>query len=315
MKIFITGTSGFIGYHLTKELLAKGHHVTGIDNHDPYYDISLKLERYSNLKNQKFRFLKKSLGSDLSKLNDNYDIAINLAAQAGVRVSKDREKKYKETNIYGFQDFCDFCEVNSVDKILYASSSSVYDDSDLKEFSESSTKLDPKSLYGKSKLANEVYASLFAEKTGFMLVGLRFFSVYGPYGRPDMAYYKFTDSIIKNRPVELNNNGEMYRDMTYIDDIVSGILNAIEYSVRKNEKCNDIFNLGNNKPIKTKDLLDKIEKALNKKATIINKITKNESFYTNANIEKAKKVLRYTPKTEFEDGIKQFINWYVNYAK
>ena len=170
---------------------------TGIDNHDPYYDISLKLERYSN-QEPKFRFLKKSLGSDLSKLNDNYDIAINLAAQAGVRVSKDREK-YKETNIYGFQDFCDFCEVNSVDKILYASSSSVYDDSDLKEFSESSTKLDPKSLYGKSKLANEVYASLFAEKT-VMLVGLDSFLFMVHMGE-DMAYYKFTDSIIKNRPI------------------------------------------------------------------------------------------------------------------
>jgi len=315
LKILVTGTSGFIGFHLTKELLAQGHHVTGVDNHDPYYDISLKLKRLSNLKSKNFRFVHKSIENDLSQLNGNYDIAINLAAQAGVRVSKDREKKYEETNIYGFQNLCKFCENNSIEKILYASSSSVYDGSKIKEFFESSSRLNPKSLYGKSKLLNEKYASLFSEKTGFSLIGLRFFSVYGPYGRPDMAYYKFTDSILKNRIIELNNNGEMLRDMTYIDDIVSGIIGAIKYVMNKNEKCNEIFNLGNSKPIKTHDLLVTIEKILNKKGTVVKKRTINEAFCTHANIEKAKKELGYDPKISFEKGIINFLDWYESYEK
>lgn len=317
MRVLITGSSGFIGYHLIRKLLNEGIFVTGIDNHNNHYPSKLKEYRNSILlESNKFNFL----CADLKKLDEvidsrlSFDLAINLAAQPGVRVNKDREHLYQDTNVEGFESFCYFCKKRNIRSAIYASSSSVYSDLGDKKFSEDSTVLSPRSLYGQSKLQNELYAQSFSAKHKISMIGLRFFSVYGPMGRPDMAYYSFTESILNNSTVLLNNKGIMTRDMTYIDDIVDGIMASIELVLYEYQN-NEIFNLGNDKPIETLFLLKTIEKKLKTKAKIENVKTKNESIYTHSDNKKSKKLLGYNPKTKFETGIENFINWYIDYEK
>ena len=264
MKILVTGSSGFIGFHLVNILLNSGHKVVGIDDNNDYYNPKLKLERLALLNSENFTFYEGDINNFL-KTEQNFDLAINLAAQAGVRVQKEKEYLYKHSNIEGFKSFCKLCNNGKVDKILYASSSSVYADINNSKFCETSTPLKPKSLYGKSKLANEIHASQLINNSDLSFVGLRFFSVYGPYGRPDMAYYAFTKAIKENKTINLNNNGNMYRDMTFIDDVIEGILGAIDYVMKPESKNkNEIFNLGNDSPIKVSDLLHMLEKTLKK---------------------------------------------------
>ena len=313
MKILVTGSSGFIGFHLVKKLIEDDHIVTGIDNHNDYYDSRLKEKRLKLLAHKNFSFHKCDLDK-ISSINGDFDIAINLAAQAGVRVKKEKEYLYEVSNIKGFESFCNFCKEKGISKVIYASSSSVYSDQEKNEFSETHTALEPKSLYGKSKLANEKLANEISKKYKISFIGLRFFSVYGPYGRPDMAYYLFANNIAKNKENILFNRGNMARDMTYISDIIEGINSSINYlNQTENITINEIFNLGNNTPIKTSHLLQSIEKNLFKKSKIRNQDSINESLHTHANIEKAKKLLGYSPKVKFEDGIKEFINWYKKY--
>lgn len=314
MKFIITGTSGFIGYHLAKRLLQQGHYVLGIDNHNDYYDVSLKQTRCEKLQCDNFHFLESDL-NDLCLPDQKYDIGINLAAQPGVRVSEKYVDQYNYANIEGFKSFCKILKKNQVMKIIYASSSSVYSDKSGEKFNEKDTTLLPKSLYGLSKLNNEKYAAKFSYQNNISMIGLRFFSVYGPYGRPDMAYYSFARSIIKKEIIHLHNEGEMMRDMTYIDDIINGIISSIEYINRDKLVENEIFNLGNNKPIKTISLLKEIEKILGKKALVKKINTTDESKYTHANISKAKKILKYNPQTDFKKGIRNFIEWLIEYEK
>tara|TARA_B100001287_G_C22648054_1_gene513760 strand:- start:137 stop:1090 length:954 start_codon:yes stop_codon:yes gene_type:complete len=313
MNILVTGSSGFIGFHLVNNLLSSGHHVTGIDNHNDYYDPSLKEYRNSLLKSNNFIFYKQDI-NDLSLKNSNFDIAINLAAQAGVRVKKEKQHLYEHSNIFGFESFCEFCIANKVKKVLYASSSSVYADSASRKFTENVTNLNPKSLYGQSKLLNETYASELVGKYDISIIGLRFFSVYGPLGRPDMAYYLFTKALKNNLPVQLHNNGNMLRDMTYIDDIIQGINGAISYLFKsKRQIKNEIFNLGNDQPISTNDVLNIIEKKLNKISKVQDVQITNESIFTHADISRAKNLLGYQPRTKFENGIEKFLRWYEAY--
>ena len=315
MKILITGSSGFIGFHLSKRLLLLNHKVTGIDNHNDHYDINLKEHRKDQLKSKNFKFFKKNL-NELSSIKEEFDLAINLAAQPGVRIAKEKEYLYKKNNIEGFESFCDFCLKRNIEHVIYASSSSVYEDIKLKKFSESKSKLLPKSKYGKSKLCNEQYAEKVRRENCIKIIGLRFFSVYGPMGRPDMAYYSFTESIKNDEPVILFNNGEMSRDMTYIDDIIDGIIASIEYVLKiKKTSTHEIFNLGNNKPISTLNVLNKINNKFNKKLKIIRKDTNNEALYTHACIEKAKTVLGYNPKVNFDEGMNLFLKWHEKYGK
>ena len=311
MNILVTGSSGFIGFHLTKSLLLKGHSVTGIDNHNNYYDVSLKKERLKLLGNERFSFWNMDI-NQLDQLTGNFDIAINLAAQAGVRVKNSQEKFYKHSNIEGFKSFTNFCIKNKVQRIIYASSSSVYSDKSKKKFNETSTELCPKSLYGKSKLINEKLAESISSE-GISLIGLRFFSVYGPYGRPDMAYYSFAKSIMQDENITLFNKGMLSRDMTYIDDIVDGVNNSIDYISQQPKGTHEIFNLGNDQPVKTIDLLKLLEKKYNKKAKIIFKESMNESEYTHADISKAKKILGYKPDINFDEGMERFLDWFENY--
>ena len=313
MKILVTGSSGFIGFHLIKKLLDSGHEVLGIDDHNDYYNPDLKFKRLALLDSKNFSFHLSDI-NNISIEDRNFDLAINLAAQAGVRVSKDKEYLYESSNISGFKSFCDFCIKKNIKKILYASSSSVYSDISEDKFCEISTSLKPKSKYGESKLLNEIYASKLVKSYDMSMIGLRFFSVYGPFGRPDMAYYYFTKAIKENRIISLNNEGNMYRDMTFIDDIIQGTLGAIDYVFKPECKNkNEIFNLGNDAPIKISYLLRKIEKILGKKALIQQSTTENESIKTHADITKAKNLLGYEPKVNFDEGIERFLDWHKQY--
>ena len=311
MKILVTGSSGFIGFHLIKRLLREGHEIIGVDNHNDYYDVSLKELRLNSLGTKNFSFYKQDINK-LSISESGFDMAINLAAQAGVRVKKEHEYLYEESNINGFKKFCEFCKLKGIDNIIYASSSSVYSERINGKFSESELNLVPKSKYGASKLANEQYAKQFMDISNISFVGLRFFSVYGPFGRPDMAYFSFTNSIKRNTAITLNNRGLMLRDMTYIDDIIDGICGAIIYMNNAKEQVrNEIFNLGNDQPISTKELLSTIEKKLKNTTEIKHLNTNNETLMTHADITKAKNLLRYDPKVSFEKGIELFLNWLI----
>ena len=315
MKILVTGSSGFIGFHLIKKLLNSGHEVVGIDDHNDYYNTDLKFKRLALLNSKNFSFHLLNI-NNISLKDKNFDLAINLAAQAGVRVSKDKEFLYESSNIEGFKSFCNFCREKDINKIIYASSSSVYSDTEKGKFYESETILKPKSKYGKSKLLNEMHASELIKSYELSMVGLRFFSVYGPFGRPDMAYYSFTKAIKENKTISLNNEGNMYRDMTFIDDIIEGTLRAVDYIMNSaNKNKNEIFNLGNDAPIKTSYLLHKIEEIIGKKALIKNSKTKNENIKTHADITKAKNLLGYEPKVSFDQGIERFLDWHKHYEK
>ena len=310
MKILVTGSSGFIGFHLIKKLLKAGHNVIGVDDHNDYYNPELKLKRLALLNKKNFTFHQQDINRICLNEN-NFDLAINLAAQAGVRVPKEKEYLYESSNIRGFESFCNFCKKTNINKIIYASSSSVYSDVNKDKFCEEETLLKPASIYGKSKLSNEKYASELIKSYNVSMVGLRFFSVYGPFGRPDMAYYSFTQAIKEKRALFLNNEGNMYRDMTYIDDIIQGILGAIDYALEPDSRNkNEIFNLGNDAPIKTTYLLNKIEKTLGKKALIHHFTTENENIKTHADITKAKNLLGYNPKVSFDQGIERFLDWH-----
>ena len=313
MKILVTGSSGFIGFHLIKRLLREGHEIIGVDNHNDYYDVSLKELRLNSLGTENFSFYKQDINK-LSIPESGFDMAINLAAQAGVRVKKENEYLYEESNINGFKKFCEFCKLKGIDNVIYASSSSVYSERINGKFSENELNLVPKSKYGASKLANEQHAKQFMDISNISFLGLRFFSVYGPFGRPDMAYFSFTNSIKRNTAITLNNRGLMLRDMTYIDDIIDGICGAMIYMNNAKEQVrNEIFNLGNDQPISTKELLSTIEKKLKKTTKIKHLNTNNEALMTHADITKAKNLLRYDPKVTFEKGIELFLNWHKNY--
>tara|TARA_Y100001935_G_C17284502_1_gene499509 strand:+ start:53 stop:1003 length:951 start_codon:yes stop_codon:yes gene_type:complete len=313
MKILVTGSSGFIGFHLVTKLLSAGYKVVGIDDNNDYYNPKLKFKRLALLNSKNFTFYESDINS-MSISEQGFDLAINLAAQAGVRVRKEKEYLYEHSNIKGFMSFCNLCKKKNINKIIYASSSSVYADINDGKLCEASTSLIPKSTYGKSKLNNEKYASQLINLSNFSFVGLRFFSVYGPYGRPDMAYYAFTKAINEKEIIKLNNNGNMYRDMTFIDDIVQGIFGAIDYVFSpENENKNEIFNLGNDAPIKISDMLQNLQQIIGKKALIQPSTTNNEALKTHADITKAKSLLGYDPRVCFDEGINFFLDWYKYY--
>ena len=315
MRLLLTGVSGFIGFHLAKKLLETGNHVIGIDNLDSYYSIKLKSDRLEILSGFKqFEFHKMSLKEISGQSFKNIDVAINFAAQAGVRLPKNKHYKYQEFNIEGHKSFLDCCKKNKIENILYASSSSVYSGLSDLPFSENRRIIKTKNKYAESKLTNEKFSENFTELTNSKIIGLRFFTVYGEYGRPDMAYYSFTNEILAGREIVLFNDGETSRDMTNISDIVDGVLKSIDYLTNKNLR-HEIFNLGNDSPIVTLDLVALIENEFNAIAKVKFEYSPNEVMKTHADLTKAKRLLGYSPKISIDDGLKSFFSWYKWYYK
>ena len=315
MKILVTGAAGFIGFHLSKSLLIDGIEVLGIDNINNYYDPNLKqarLEELNSFKNFKYEKIdianKESLAKSFQSFTPNK--VVNLAAQAGVRYSIENPYTYMETNLVGFLNVIELCRHNDIEGLVYASSSSVYGSNTKIPFSVSDRVDSPISLYAASKKSNELIAHAYSHLYGLRTTGLRFFTVYGPWGRPDMAMYIFTQKILNGEPIPVFNGGDMKRDFTYIDDIVSGTRAAID----KNYKC-EIFNLGNHISENLMDMIGLIEKELGKQAIIdfqpMQPGDVKESF---AEIKKSKEKLGFIPKTSIKNGIPKFIKWYKEYT-
>ena len=346
MKILVTGAAGFIGYHLCSKLIENHNEVIGFDNINDYYDQSLKLNRIeqlnkkANISEGSFYFFKGDLANnnDLNKVF-NFDfphkeffskskisLVVNLAAQAGVRYSIENPSAYVNSNLVGFCNIIEQCRLSGVDNFIYASSSSVYGGNKELPFKESDIVDNPISLYAATKKSNELIAYTYSHLFNLSSVGLRFFTVYGPWGRPDMALFKFTKAIIENKPIKVFNYGNMIRDFTYIDDVIESIYLLINKSYKEKINSNDknlnqnqnykIFNVGNSDPKNLKDYIKLIEKSLGKKADIIfEEIQPGDVEATYACTKSLEKWINYKPSTSIEDGIKKFTEWYLNYYK
>jgi len=332
MKILITGSAGFIGYHLAQSLLLDNNiSVIGIDNINDYYDTKLKKSRLANLKNINFSFYQIDISDkfslDVLFADNDFDVVVNLAAQAGVRYSITHPEKYIESNILGFNNILEACRKKNIKNLVYASSSSVYGMNTIMPFSEDDEVNHPISLYAATKKSNELMAHTYSHLYGIPTTGLRFFTVYGPWGRPDMAYFSFTKSIIEGKPIKVFNNGNMMRDFTYIDDIVDGIKKVINDPAKPDAKWNSespkpssslapyrILNLGNNNPIPLNEFIKAIEEATEKDAIIeYLPMQPGDVEKTYANIDKMKHLYNFKPATSIKKGINNFVDWYTSY--
>ncbi len=318
-KILITGSAGFIGFHLSLKLLKNRFRVIGIDNYNSYYDVNLKKARNSILKKYKnYSFKKVDIRNykSLEKIfkKNKIDIVINLAAQAGVRYSLVNPKSYIENNIVGFFNMIENTKNYKIKKFVYASTSSIYGMQKKFPFKENFNTDRPIQLYAATKKSNEVIAASYNHLFKINTIGLRFFTVYGPWGRPDMALSYFTKNIIKGKPIRIFNMGKHERDFTYIDDIVNGILKITLR--KKNNSKNEILNIGNGKKVSLLRYIDLIEKYLNKKAKKkYLPLQKGDVVKTHSNISLIKKNYNYKPVTSVEFGVKNFIKWYKSYYK
>ena len=315
-RILVTGCSGFIGMHLSKNLLEDGFSVCGVDNMNDYYDVSLKEARLNLLyEYENFLFKKLDIGNlnDVKLVFEKFDpqIVVNLAAQAGVRYSLKNPHIYIQTNIVGFTNIIEACRLNKTSSLIYASSSSVYGGNKKIPFSIDDRVDKPISIYAASKKANELIAHTYSHLYGLRTTGLRFFTVYGPWGRPDMAMYIFTDKIKNNQEIPVFNYGNMKRDFTFIDDIVKGVRSSME----NNYLC-EVFNLGNNRCEDIYTMINIIEEELGKKAKInLMDMQLGDVEKTFANIDYTKDKLNFEPNTSIQKGIPKFIDWYKFYHK
>ena len=308
-RILVTGCAGFIGMHLSKELLEKNYYVIGVDNLNNYYDVKLKKDRLKILKKYNyFNFKKLDISNkyDLEKVfkQNNINKVVNLAAQAGVRYSLENPHSYIQSNVLGFMNILECCRHYNIKGLFYASSSSVYGGNEKIPFSEFDNVDSPISIYAASKKSNELMAHSYSHLFNLNTTGLRFFTVYGPWGRPDMAMYIFAKKILNDKPIQVFNHGKMMRDFTYIDDIINGLLAAID----KNYKC-EVFNLGNNKSEDLMDVVKIIQEKLGKKANIQYKpMQLGDVEKTFADIDKSRKMLGFNQKN-IAKGIGNFIDW------
>ena len=315
-RILVTGSAGFIGMHLCRSLLDDGYEVLGIDNLNEYYDPKLKHDRLNQLypyRNFTFEKIDIADGDSLTQSFKSFkpNKVVNLAAQAGVRYSLENPHVYIQTNVVGFMNILECCRHNDVQGLIYASSSSVYGGNTKIPFSVEGETDNPISLYAATKKANELMAHTYSHLYDLRSTGLRFFTVYGPWGRPDMAMFLFTDKILKGEPIQVFNHGNMKRDFTYIDDIISGTKAAID----KNYKC-EVFNLGNHRSEKLMDMVQLIEENLRKKAEInYQPMQLGDIKESYADIKKSNKMLRYEPTTNVDVGIKRFVRWYNEYHR
>jgi UDP-glucuronate 4-epimerase len=329
MNILVTGAAGFVGFHLSKRLLAEGHHVIGVDNLNDYYDVRLKSERLKLLEsNEKFTFYKVDL-ADAEGLNGIFashsiPIVINLAAQAGVRYSLTHPHSYVHSNLVGFVNILEACRHFQVKHLLYASSSSVYGANTKTPFSTQDSVDHPVSIYAATKKANELMAHTYSHLFNMPTTGLRFFTVYGPWGRPDMAYYSFTKDIIEGNSIKVYNNGDMRRDFTYIDDIVEGIVKLLdqppepdpnrELDPSTSHAPYKIYNIGNNSPVRLMDFITTLETIIGKKAQIeLLPMQPGDVKETYADITDLQKDAGFSPATPLEIGLGHFVEWYKHF--
>lgn len=320
MKIAITGASGFIGFHLAFFLLKHKYRIVGIDNLNSYYDINLKNNRLKILKSfSNFKFYKIDICNS-KKLSDIFqiekiNIIVHLAAQAGVRYSLKNPKKYLMSNVIGFFNILEVCRKYKVSNLYFASTSSVYGKNKL-PFSEKQNVNKPIQFYAATKISNEVMAYSYSILYNIRAVGLRFFTVYGPYGRPDMATFSFIKDIFDGRTISIFNQGKHSRDFTYVDDIVLSIFKLIKLDKLKKIKKFDIYNIGNQKKINIIKVVKIIERLVNKKAKIkLTKISTGDMKDTFSNSEKLNKYISYKPNTSIEIGLKNTVKWYISYYK
>lgn len=323
-KVLVTGAAGFIGFHLSRRLLSEGCCVVGLDNLNAYYDVRLKESRLEILKKQpEFHFVLGSIADKavVSEVFSSYqpDIVVNLAAQAGVRYSIDNPDAYIESNIIGFYNILEACRHSydegghPVEHLLFASSSSVYGNQKKAPFSTDAPVDRPVSLYAATKKSDELMAYTYSHLYDIPATGLRFFTVYGPFGRPDMAYFGFSDRIMEGKAIKIFNQGDMYRDFTYIDDIVEGMIRMLNNPPVPNEEgdCYKVYNIGNNKPEKLMEFIQTLEKALGKKAEKeYYPMQPGDVYQTYADVSELVKDFDYKPSTGIEEGLENFAAWY-----
>lgn len=336
MKILVTGAAGFIGFHLSKQLLVLGHEVVGIDNINAYYDVNLKYGRLNELGiNRNFVTYNQYVKSDTHKgrflfmqiniedregveqlfATQKFDLVVNLAAQAGVRYSIKKPFNYLDSNVSGFLNLLECCRHHNVKKLIYASSSSVYGLNEKIPFSVDDAVDHPISLYAATKKTNELMAHTYSHLFNIQTIGLRFFTVYGPWGRPDMAMFLFTDAILNNKPIQVFNEGNLSRDFTYVDDIVGGMMKIVE-AFQKNQITEKykLYNIGNSKPVRLLDFIEAIEKCTGKTAQkIMLPMQPGDVEQTWADVENLKEDFNYNPDTDIEVGVAAFVDWYRSY--
>ena len=319
--ILITGAAGFVGYHLSLRLLKQGARIVGADSVNDYYDPSLKRARLRELEAySSFSFFEGDLADErfTGRLfgGAKQDVVVHLAAQAGVRYSLENPRAYIESNVVGFFNVLEQVRHHPVEHFLYASSSSVYGNRDKTPFSVEDRVDKPVSLYAATKKSNELFAYTYSHLYGVPATGLRFFTVYGPFGRPDMAYFKFTKAILEGRAIDVYNGGDMLRDFTYIDDVTSCLEKMLFCPPKPDETGapNAVYNIGNHNPIKLLDFIRAIESALGKKAELhFLPMQAGDVEKTYADIEKTQRDFGFDPSTQIEEGLKQFTNWYKLY--
>jgi len=328
----VTGAAGFIGFHTTLQLLERGDEVVAVDNLNDYYDVVLKEARLARLTGKNgFRFVKLDLadreGMAALFAQEQFDKVINLAAQAGVRYSLENPHAYIDSNIVGFTNVLEGCRQHNVKHLVYASSSSVYGANEAVPFSEHDNVDHPVSLYAASKKANELMAHSYSHLYGLPTTGLRFFTVYGPWGRPDMAYFKFVRAILDGKPIDVYNHGEMRRDFTYIDDIVEGVLRVLDHIAAGNPEWNgqspdpstskapwQLYNIGNSSSVKLMDFIAAIENTLGIKAEMnFLPMQPGDVPATYADVSSLMNDVGFRPDTSVDAGVKKFVDWYRAY--
>ncbi len=344
MKILVTGAAGFIGSFVCKRLLERGDVVVGLDNINAYYDVNLKYGRLKMLgieqvdvewykfvkstQHANFQFIRMNLEDNQAMQmlfsNGGFDVVVNLAAQAGVRYSIENPYAYTESNVCGFLNVLEGCRHNDIKHLVYASSSSVYGLNSKVPFSEKDSIAHPVSLYAATKKSNELMAHTYSHLYNIPSTGLRFFTVYGPWGRPDMSPFLFSDAILNNRPIKVFNNGDMLRDFTYIDDIVEGVIRVIDSSPSPHEEWSGenpdpsrstapyrIYNIGNSQPIKLMDFISAIESAIGREAEkIFMPMQAGDVYQTNADTTALQTELGFQPNTPIVEGVKRTVAWY-----
>lgn len=345
MKILVTGSAGFIGFHLTKKLLDRGDIVVGIDNINNYYDVNLKYarlaetgidrdavswnKRITSTKYPNYNFIRMNLEDKEAiqnlVLNEQFDNICHLAAQAGVRYSLENPYAYIDSNIVGFLNILEAARDNNIKHLVYASSSSVYGGNTKMPLSTADSVDHPISLYAATKKSNELMAHVYSHLFNIPTTGLRFFTVYGPWGRPDMALFLFTKSILENKPIQVFNYGNMTRDFTFIDDIIKGVVKVIDKPAKPTMDANPdpsisniapykVYNIGNSSPVKLSDYIEAIENELGKRAIKeFLPMQPGDVTYTEADVSDLVRDFGYKPTTKVQDGIKEFIKWYKNF--